>query len=72
MNERDRELALEAGLYFATDVNWMPIIGMEYAKKFAALIRADEREACEMAIEELMPDASRSDCAAVIRARKNT
>ena len=53
MNERDRELALEAGLYFATDVNWMPIIGMEYAKKFAALIRADEREACAKMAEEL-------------------
>jgi hypothetical protein len=30
---------------------------------------AAEREACERAIEELMPDASRSDCAAAIRAR---
>ena len=32
----------------------------------------DEREACERAIEELLPDADRSDCAAAIRARSNT
>ena len=55
MNDRDKELALEAGLYFATDVNWMPIIGMEYAKKFADLIRADERKRLEQAVEELAP-----------------
>ena len=28
-----------------------------------------EREACERAIEELLPNADRSDCAAAIRAR---
>jgi hypothetical protein len=31
-----------------------------------------EREACERAIEELLPNADRSDCAAAIRARGNT
>jgi hypothetical protein len=31
-----------------------------------------EREACERAIEELLPDADRADCAAAIRARGNT
>ena len=31
-------LAHEAGLYVATDVNWMPIIGLEYAEKFAKLV----------------------------------
>jgi hypothetical protein len=35
-------------------------------------IAAAEREACERAIEELLPDADRSDCAAAIRARENT
>jgi len=38
----DREdiirMAQEAGLYLATDVHWMPIIGLEYAEKFAALV----------------------------------
>jgi len=32
-------------------------------------IRADERKACEQAIEELMPDANRGDCAEAIRKR---
>ena len=40
------EMAHEAGLHVATDVNWMPIIGLEYAEKLIALARADEREAC--------------------------
>lgn len=31
-------MAQEAGLHLATDVNWMPIIGLEYAEKFATLI----------------------------------
>ncbi len=33
-------LTQEAGLYLATDVHWMPIIGLEYAEKFAALVAA--------------------------------
>jgi len=38
------KLTQEAGLYLATDVHWMPIIGLEYAEKFAALVAAAERE----------------------------
>jgi hypothetical protein len=42
------ELAKQAGLHIATDVNWMPIISLEYAEKFAALVeeavRAQERD----------------------------
>ena len=37
-------LAKKAGLHIATDVNWMPIIGLEYAEKLIALARAAERE----------------------------
>ena len=40
------EMARQAGLHVATDVSWMPIIGLEYAEKLIALARADEREAC--------------------------
>jgi hypothetical protein len=29
------KIAHKAGLHIATDVNWMPIIGLEYAEKFA-------------------------------------
>ena len=37
----------QAGGYLATEgVNWMPIVGIEYAEKFAALIAAHEREEC--------------------------
>ena len=53
------ELAKQAGLHIATDVNWMPIISLEYAEKFAALVerkvRDDEREAIMKSIEELNP-----------------
>ena len=36
MNREDIiRMAREAGLHIATDVNWMPIIGLEYAEKFA-------------------------------------
>ena len=35
--------AHEAGLHIATDVNWMPIIGFEYAEKFANLVEKHHR-----------------------------
>jgi len=37
-------MAHEAGLYLATDVHWMPIIGLDYAEKFAAVVAAAERK----------------------------
>ena len=46
-------MAQEAGLHLATDVNWMPIIGLEYAEKFAALVAAAEREACAKVCKEI-------------------
>ena len=52
------EIAHEAGLHLATDVNWMPIIGLEYAEKLIALARADEREACAKVCEEQMQGKS--------------
>jgi hypothetical protein len=44
MNDDIIRMAREAGLHLATDVNWMPIIGIEYAERFVALVRADERD----------------------------
>ena len=38
------EMAREEGLHVATDVNWMPVIGLEYLESFAALVREEERE----------------------------
>ena len=40
-----------------------------FAKRVEEKATAIEREACERAIEELLPNADRSDCAAAIRAR---
>jgi hypothetical protein len=34
-------IAQEAGLHIATDVKWMPIISLEYAERFAALVLAN-------------------------------
>jgi len=45
-------MAHEAGLHLATDVNWMPIVGFEYAEKFATLVSAAEREECAEVVGE--------------------
>ena len=47
------EMAHEAGLHLATDVNWMPIIDLGYAEKLIALARADERAKLQGEIETL-------------------
>ena len=39
------KMAHKAGLHIATDVNWMPIVGLEYAERFAKLVAEHEREA---------------------------
>jgi len=66
------KLARQAGLHIATDVNWMPIIGLEYAEKLIALTRADEREACAK-LADGWPDYDVEGLAEAIRAReKNT
>ena len=72
MNREDIiRMAREAGLHIATDHDWMPIIALAYAQKFAELVRADEREACALAAEAVVP--RHTECgnkiAAAIRAR---
>jgi hypothetical protein len=47
------KMAHEAGLHIATDVNWMPIIGLEYAEKFAKLVAEHERKEMQAKIETL-------------------
>jgi hypothetical protein len=61
-------LARQAGLHVATDVNWMPIIGLEYAEKLIALARADEREAIAK-VADGWPDYDVQGLAEAIRAR---
>ena len=68
MTQEIIELARQAGLHIATDVNWMPIIGLEYAEKLIALTRADEREACAKVADE-WPDYDVEGLAETIRAR---
>jgi hypothetical protein len=65
------EMAREAGLQIATDVNWMPIVGLEYAEKFAKLVREDEREACAKVCDDSVEYAG-SELARQIRARSQT
>ena len=68
-------MAHEAGLHLATDVNWMPIIDLKYAQKFAELVAAAERSACAQVCDEIANKPSNVvlgvalDCAAAIRAR---
>jgi hypothetical protein len=45
-------IAQEAGLHIATDVKWMPIIGLEYAERFAALVLANNPPQSSMAWQE--------------------
>jgi vacuolar-type H+-ATPase subunit H len=47
------KMAREAGLHIATDVNWMPIIGIAYAEKFAELVAEAERREMQAKIETL-------------------
>ena len=83
MNRNDIiRIAREAGLHIATDVNWMPIIGLEYAERFAKLVAQHEREACAKDLDEASGAAKNVDpqgfvwkavkeCAYAIRARGN-
>ena len=70
------ELATQAGLHIATDVNWMPIISFEYAEKFAKLVvaaaRADEREECAELMFRLDLYGEEGKAAEAIRARGTT
>ena len=62
-------MAREAGLHIATDVNWMPIIGVEYAERFAALVAAAEREKFCAVLRQLHDSYSLQSDPTAIRAR---
>ena len=68
MKQEIIEMARQAGLLVATDVNWMPIIGLEYAEKLIALARADEREASAQAAAVALLGADRELAERVVRA----
>ena len=73
-NEQIIEMAKQAGLHVATDVNWMPVIGLAYAKKLVEMATQHEREACAKICETLelpeWPDKVRQPLAQAIRARR--
>ena len=46
-------MAHKVGLHLATDSNWMPVINLEYAEKFAALVATAEREKARAEIDAL-------------------
>jgi hypothetical protein len=52
-NEDIIRMAHEAGLHIATDHDWMPIIALAYAQKFAELVAAAEHTAVLQAIEDV-------------------
>ena len=64
-------MAHEAGLHLATDVNWMPIIDLKYAQKFAELVATAEREniASWVALQRNDVPATGFEIASAIRAR---
>ena len=63
------KMAREAGLHIATDVNWMPIIGLEYAERFAALVASAERERFIEVLRQLHDSYSLASDSNAIRAR---
>ena len=69
------ELARQAGLHVATDVNWMPVIGFGYAKNLIELAAEKEREACAKICDEwansLSGEPEMVEMAKEIRARSN-
>ena len=70
MNERDKELYQQA-----TGKAWAYDFDIDTAEKFAALIRADEREACATVCEKqdaFNPLNYPEICAKAIRARGKT
>ncbi len=90
MNREDIiKLARDAGLYVGRNISGVQLVGSSYEeggllvhltveelKRFAELVRADEREVCAKACEETTASWTQDlynsgcmDCAAAIRAR---
>ena len=66
-------MAHKSGLHLATDVNWMPIIGLEYLEKFAKRVAEKEREECAKLADEYANGLERNYSEIIadkIRARK--
>jgi len=68
------EMAREAGFNTNHDMIWINKWEVSpYMQRFAALVRADEREACAKVCETTAPSQINGyECAEAIRARGNT
>jgi len=55
-DEQIIEMARQSGLHVATDVNWMPVIVLAYAKKLVELAAQHEREACAKEADKRLYD----------------
>ena len=55
-DEQIIEMAKQSGLHVATDVNWMPVIGLAYAKKLVEVAAQHEREACAKEADKRLYD----------------
>jgi hypothetical protein len=62
------EMAREAGFEGCAELTWEGVICTEELEAFAALVRADEREACAK-VADGWPDYDVQGLAEVIRAR---
>jgi hypothetical protein len=62
------EMAREAGMAVIDDQYSL----LPFLERFAEIVRADEREACAKACDELHPGLSTKRVAEIIRARSNT
>jgi hypothetical protein len=70
MNERLKELAVQAGMEWDTHI-WCWLANPPHLEKFAELVRQDEREACAKVCESRYKAVDFDDfnCADEIRAR---
>jgi len=69
------DMAREAGAADITSHGWTSWVGTqstEFLKRFEALVRADEREACAKVCDDLHPGLATKRAAELIRARGNT
>ena len=84
MNKQLRKLALQAGLWFDSELSEFWIANNLELERFAELVRADEREACAKLCESMGVHPAlnvwgggpewyqrQKECAAAIRARGN-
>lgn len=71
MNERLKELAVQAGMEWDTHT-WCWLANPPHLERFAELVRADEREACAKLCEIYSMAGNLAGlCATAIRARGN-